>query len=150
MVFLILPGLCQSIAVDMTETFQSSLFQGMGVLCLGSVQSHLKVEDKTTTISQMFAVVHEVPMEASYLNGTKHDTAIMSLLHGHIYTGICALILAHLKKCTYVCRYNCGCIKCQAAISNFHIAAKWLHCKLYIAKLSLQTVKVCVKTALLL
>ena len=80
MVFLILPGLCQSIAVDMTETFQSSLFQGMGVLCLGSVQSHLKVEDKTTTISQKFAVVHEVPMEASYLNGTKHDTAIMSLL----------------------------------------------------------------------
>ena len=41
----ILPGPCQSIAMGMTETFLSSLFQGMGVLCLGSVQSHLKVEE---------------------------------------------------------------------------------------------------------
>ena len=43
----ILPGWCQSIAMGMTETFQSSLFRGMGVLCLGSVQSHLHVEEKT-------------------------------------------------------------------------------------------------------
>ena len=71
------------IAMGMTETFQSSLFQGMGVLCLGSMQSRMKVKrkNKHLKITLLNVGCHAWSAIGNldiYLNGTKHDTAIIN------------------------------------------------------------------------